>query len=43
VIESIDGHLVRGSWVFTFNRHQKHVFSVIRNREKKQIVLEAVE
>ncbi len=43
VIESIDGHLVRGSWVFTFNRHQKHVFSVVRNREKKQIVLESVE
>ena len=43
VIESIDGHLVRGSWVFTFNRHQKHVFSVVRNREKKQIVVEAVE
>ena len=43
VIESIDGHLVRGSWVFTFNRHQKHVFLVVRNREKKQIVVEAVE
>ncbi len=43
VIESIDGHLVRGSWVFTFSRHQKHVFSVVRNREKKQIVVEAVE
>src|SRR5438105_3567487 len=43
VIESIDGHLVRGSWVFTFNRHQKHVFSVVRNREKKQIVVESVE
>src|SRR3989442_423287 len=41
VIESIDRHLVRGSWVFTFNRHQKHVFSVVRNREKKQIVVEA--
>jgi len=34
---------VRGSWVFTFNRHQKHVFLVVRDREKKQIVLEAVE
>ena len=44
VIESIDGRRVgRGTWVFTFNRHQKHVFSVVRNREKKQIVLEAVE
>jgi len=40
VIESIDGHLVRGAWVFTFNRHQKHVFLVVRNREKKQIVVE---
>ncbi len=44
VIESIDGRRVgRGTWVFAFNRHQKHVFSVVRNREKKQIVLEAVE
>src|SRR3989440_8185510 len=43
VIESIDGHLVRASWVFTFNRHQKHVFSVVRNREKKQIVLDSPE
>src|SRR5437016_792361 len=44
VIESIDGRRVgRGTWVFTFNRQKKHVFSVVRNREKKQIVLEAVE
>ena len=44
VIESIDGRRVgRGTWIFTFNRQKKHVFSVVRNREKKLIVVEAVE
>jgi S1-C subfamily serine protease len=46
VIESIDGRLVgRGTWPmsFEFSRQKKHVLSLVRNREKKQIVLEAVE
>lgn len=46
VIESIDGRSVgRGTWPmsFEFSRQKKHVVSLIRNREKKQVVLEAVE
>jgi S1-C subfamily serine protease len=44
VIESIDGRRVgRGTWVFMFNRQKKHVFSVVRNKEKKQIVVESLE
>jgi S1-C subfamily serine protease len=46
VIESIDGRtLARGPWAlgFEFNRQKKHVLSLVRNREKKQVVLEPVE
>jgi len=46
VIESIDGRLVgRGGWTFAFpfNRKEKHVLSVVREREKKQVVIEPVD
>ena len=46
VIESIDGRIVgRGTWPlkFEFSRQKKHVLSLVRNREKKQVVLEVVE
>ena len=46
VIETIDGRAIgRGAWTFgfRFNRQKKHVVSLVREREKKQIVLEAVE
>lgn len=46
VIESIDGRAVgRGTWtyVFPFNKKEKHVLSVVREREKKQVVIEPVE
>ena len=46
VIESIDGRPVgRGAWTFVyqFNRKEKHVFSVVRDREKKQVIVEPVE
>lgn len=46
VIESIDGQTVReGVMVKEFNleRQKKHVVSVIRDREKKQVILEPVE
>ena len=44
VIESIDGRTVRpGTWSFEFDRQKKHVVSVIRDREKKQVILERVE
>lgn len=46
VIESIDGRPVgRGTWTFVyqFNRKEKHVFSVVREHEKKQVVVEPVE
>lgn len=46
VIESIDGRTVgRGTWPMSFELgpRKKHVLSLIRNREKKQVVLEAVE
>jgi serine protease Do len=47
VIESIDGQVVRrgGAWAagFEFNRRKKHVVSLVRKREKKQIILEPVE
>lgn len=45
LIESIDGRVLRsGAWAFTFlGRQKKHVLSVIRDREKKQVVLETVE
>ena len=46
VIEMIDGRAVgRGTWPFTqlFNRKEKHVLSVVRQKEKKQLVIEPVE
>lgn len=46
VIESIDGRPVgRGAWtyVFTFNKKEKHTFSVVRAKERKQIVVEPVD
>jgi len=46
VIETIDGRVIgRGAWTFgyPFNRQKKHVVSLVREREKKQIVLEAIE
>lgn len=47
VIESIDGQVVRrgGAWAagFDFNRRKKHVVSLVRKREKKQVILEPVE
>jgi len=45
VIETIDGRAIgRGAWTFgyAFNRQKKHVVSLVREREKKQIVLEAM-
>ena len=46
MIETIDGRAVgrdgRAPWVL-FNKQKKHVVSFVREREKKQIVLEAVE
>jgi len=47
VIESIDGRLLgRGpAWAsgFEFSREKKHVLSLVRKREKKQIVLNPVD
>jgi serine protease Do len=46
VIESIDGRPVgRGAWTFayTFKRQDKYVLSVVREREKKQVVIGPVE
>ncbi len=46
VIEAIDGRTVgRGGWtyVFPFNKKEKHTLSVVRSKEKKQIVVEPVE
>lgn len=46
VIESIDGQVVkRGAWAvgFEFSRRKKHFVSLVRKREKKQVVLEPVE
>jgi S1-C subfamily serine protease len=46
VIESIDGRILRrGVWAIgpEFNRQKKHVLSLVRKREKKQVVLEPVE
>ncbi|HEY6045527.1 MAG TPA: PDZ domain-containing protein [Pyrinomonadaceae bacterium] len=46
VIESIDGRPVgRGAWTFgyTFKRQDKYVMSVVRAREKKQVVIGPVE
>ena len=46
VIESIDGQPVgRGAWAYayTFKRQDKHVLSVVRAKEKKQVVIGPVE
>ncbi|HEX5701974.1 MAG TPA: PDZ domain-containing protein [Pyrinomonadaceae bacterium] len=46
VIEMINGRLVgRGGWIFThqFNKKEKQVLSVLRHKEKKQLVIEPVE
>ena len=46
VIESIDGRTVgRGAWIYMypFNKKEKHTFSVVRAKEKKQIVVEPVD
>jgi serine protease Do len=46
VIEMINGRVVgRGTWPFTyrFNSKEKHVLSVVRHKEKKQLVIEPVE
>jgi hypothetical protein len=44
VIETIDGRAIgRGVWIPTFSRQKKHVVSLVREREKKQVVLESVE
>ena len=46
VIETIDGRVVgRGAWTFgfPFNRRQKHVVWLVREREKKQVILDPVE
>ena len=46
VIESIDGRAVgRGSWtyMYPFNKKEKHTFSVVRAKEKKQIVVDPVD
>jgi S1-C subfamily serine protease len=46
VIESIDGRPVgRGAWAFSysFKRQDKYVLSVVRAREKKQVVIGPVE
>jgi C-terminal processing protease CtpA/Prc len=44
LIESIDGRAVGAGpmpFAFEFSRQQKHVLSVVRNREKSQVELEA--
>lgn len=46
LIESIDGRPVgQGTWtyVYPFNKKEKHTFSVVRAKEKKQIVVEPVD
>lgn len=46
VIESIDGKPVgRGAWAYayTFKRQDKHVLSVVRAKEKKEVVIGPVE
>jgi len=46
VIESIDGRtIVQGAWTMgpAFMRQKKHTVSIVRDREKKQIVLEVEE
>lgn len=46
VIETINGRYVgRGTWTFTFpfNKKEKQILSVVRQKEKKQVVIEPVE
>ncbi|HEX3145257.1 MAG TPA: PDZ domain-containing protein [Pyrinomonadaceae bacterium] len=44
VIESIDGHTIgRGAWTMSFTRMKKHTVGIVRDREKKQVVLEVEE
>jgi serine protease Do len=46
VIESIDGRVLRRGAAtvgIEFNRQKKHVLSLVRKREKKQVILEPVE
>ena len=44
VIETIDGRAVgRSDFAFSFKPQKKHIVALVREREKKQIVLEAVE
>ncbi|MFY9618898.1 MAG: PDZ domain-containing protein [Pyrinomonadaceae bacterium] len=46
VIETINGRVVgRGTWMFThqFNKKEKQVLSVLRHKEKKQLVIEPVD
>ena len=46
VIESIDGRALRGgAWINnpTFRQQKKHTLTIVRNREKKQVVLEVEE
>jgi len=46
VIESIDGRILRrrvGAASVQFDRQKKHVLSLVRKREKKQVILEPVE
>lgn len=46
VIESIDGRILgpgARAAGFEFNRRKKHVLSLVRGREKKQVILEPVE
>jgi S1-C subfamily serine protease len=46
VIESIDGRVLRGGAFVAnpvFARQQKHTLTIVRNREKKQVVLETIE
>ncbi len=43
VIESIDGRVLRsGAWVTSpgFGRQRKHTLTIVRNREKKQVVID---
>jgi hypothetical protein len=44
VIESIDGRtLGPGAWTNTFTAQKRHTVSIVRDREKKQVVLEVEE
>jgi len=46
VIEAIDGRVLgRGAFAarVQFNRQKKHVLSLVRKREKKQVILEPIE